>query len=292
MASPEPEWQDKAICKIIGNRFYSNNGPAINFTSDETAPTKLTVTQNQIMSSNFQYDEMKSGIQISSHKEDSLEISNNFIQNNINSAIHIKATTSGFRCSILNNAISSNINGSEVIIFEGEAGATPYVHIAGNYFSHNDLKHSEDLVLIKNAQARIVGNTFYDNTIRYVLNWDSGYDKNKTGVCLNNIFYLNNGYLYTILVKGTGKIIHNNVLLNPVNRFEIATLSSSHVKVPVDARYNWWGHTTSMEILKRIKDKRSAIGLPVVMFQPFLIAPTNFRTGMKFLIKFRTGMNF
>ena len=58
-------------------------------------------------------------------------ISNNFVHNNCQGGIHIKTDSSGTKCAINNNVISSNINRSESILLQAPNGTTsPYALIA------------------------------------------------------------------------------------------------------------------------------------------------------------------
>ena len=272
----------RSSCWILESIFQGNDGPAVYFTSDPRTSANLTVARSHVSSSGQFGNTMQPSIKVSASNNDYIEISNNLIQNNIQGGIQVKFESVSVNGLIVDNVISMNVIGNEAILVEAEKESSSIL-IAGNYLRRNDITHSKDLVVIKNISAVIRENTFLDNTVRYVLNWDSPDVINQTtGYCLNNNFFLNKGRLHTMLVKGTRKIIRHNFLVNPASQFEITTLPSSPANVSIDARLNWWGHVSSGRILKRIKDKRTASDLPVVAYEPFLSSPSEiFSTGTK-----------
>ena len=288
---------DKVEYKIISNHFYNNEGPAIQFTGDRLSLSKLTISRNQITSSGRQ-DSLNYSIEVFGRKDD-IEISNNFFYDNSQGGIHIKTSSSALKVKILNNVIRFNINGSDSIFVQALDGAFPYVKIAGNELTRNELNQSSDLVNIKNFRAEIIGNLFLENLMKFVLNWDTAYnDSNTTGICAKNTFSLNAGYLQTIVLKGRKKVLNRNYIVNPGNYYEIAVFPNYLVNNSddqFDARFNWLGYGSKGTLLKRIRS--TASDFPVVAVEPFLLSPwetfergKNFFsiewTGLRILLKF------
>jgi hypothetical protein len=124
--------------------------------------------------------------------------------------------------------------------------------------------------------AIIKENIFYDNTgARYTMDWVGAEKGNVTSIITRNIFFLNRGYLHTLVLKSNGhEIIYQNYFTNPSNEYELTTLPSLFPDVVVNASNNWWGNVNPILIMKRIKDKRRATDLPRVIYEPFLLSPT------------------
>ena len=258
--------------QIISNHFYNNEGPAIQFTGDRLSLSKLTIARNQITSSGRQ-ERLNHSIKVFGQKDD-IEISNNFFYDNSQGGIHIKTSSSALKVKILNNVIRFNINGSDSIFVQALDGAFPYVKIAGNELTRNELNQSSDLVNIKNFRAEIIGNLFLENLMKFVLNWDTAYSENNTGICEKNTFSLNAGYLQTIVLKGRKKVLNRNYIVNPGNHYEIAVFPSYLVKNDdnqFDVRFNWLGYGSKGTLLKRIRS--TASDFPVVAVEPFLLSP-------------------
>ena len=276
---------DKVEYKIISNHFYNNEGPAIQFTGDRLSLSKLTISRNQITSSGRQ-DSLNYSIEVFGRKDD-IEISNNFFYDNSQGGIHIKTSSSALKVKILNNVIRFNINGSDSIFVQALDGAFPYVKIAGNELTRNELNQSSDLVNIKNFRAEIIGNLFLENLMKFVLNWDTAYSENNTGICEKNTFSLNAGYLQTIVLKGRKKVLNRNFIVNPGNYFEIAVFPNYLVNNrdnQFDARFNWLGYGSKDTLLERIRNTKSPSDFPVVAVEPFLLSPwETFERGKNFL---------
>ena len=277
--------------QIISNHFYNNEGPAIQFTGDRLSLSKLTIARNQITSSGRQ-ERLNHSIKVFGQKDD-IEISNNFFYDNSQGGIHIKTSSSALKVKILNNVIRFNINGSDSIFVQALDGAFPYVKIAGNELTRNELNQSSDLVHIKNFRAEIIGNLFLENLMKFVLNWDTAYnDSNTTGICAKNTFSLNAGYLQTIVLKGRKKVLNRNYIVNPGNYYEIAVFPNYLVNNSdnqFDARFNWLGYGSKGTLLKRIRS--TASDFPVVAVEPFLLSPwETFERGKNFFFIEWTGL--
>ena len=230
---------------------------------------------------------IKPSIQMLVRNNDTIEISNNVFASRNQGGIHIYLYEKQAMVNIVNNIISRNINGSEAIyIVVFSRNASSKLLMAGNHLNLNDIAFPHDMVVIKNVAATIKENVFYDNTARYTMNLVGGTKANITSVVKRNIFFLNKGYLHTVLLQSNGReIINENYFVNPTNEFELSTLPSLFPDTVVNASSNWWGNVEPDLIMKRIKDKRRATELPHVIYQPFLLSPTQiFSTGKHLLI--------
>ena len=234
------------------------------------------MARNEITSSGRREQETKPSVLITAENNDSIEIANNFIHKNFQGGIHVNTKSSSVKCTILNNVINFNINGSESILLKSPDDASPHVTIAGNKLVQNNLNQSVDLLHVKNFRAEIIENVFLGNLMRYVLNWDTSYSGKGLGICEKNTFSMNAGYLQTIVLQGSKKVIKKNYIVNPGNYFEIAVFPNYHVTDiadQFDARFNWWGYDSRDDIQKRIRDTSSRSDIPVVVVDPFLVTP-------------------
>ena len=261
----------------MSNHFYDNDGAAIQFTGDRMSSSKLTISRNEITSSGL-HNSANPGIQILG-KMDDIEVSNNFIHDNSQGSIHVHSYSKALKVKILNNVISFNINGSESILVQAPDGASPFVKIAGNELTRNELNQFSNLVNIENVRADIIENLFSENLMKSVLNWDSTYNDNDTGICEKNTFSRNAGYLQAIFLKGGKKTVNRNFIVNLGYHYEIAVFPSYLVKNTddqFDVRFNWLGYGSRDTLLKRIKSTKSQSDFPVVAVvavEPFLSSP-------------------
>ena len=220
---------------------------------------------------------IKPSIEMIVRNNDTIEISNNAINGNRRGGgIHIYLTEKQATVNIINNIISGNINGSEAVYtVDFSNNACSKLLMAGNYLHHNDVVFPHDMIVIKNMAAIIKENVVYDNTARYTMNWVAARKENVTSIITRNIFFLNKGYLHTLVLKSNGhEIINQNYFTNPSNDFELTTLPSIFPDVAVNASNNWWGNVDLELIMKCIKDKRKATDLPRVFYEPILLSPT------------------
>ena len=115
--------------------------------------------------------------------------------------------------------------------------------MAQNYLNQSDIVH------IKNFGTDIIQNLFLKDYMRYVLNWDTSNSDNKS-IYEKNIFAMNIGYLQTIVLKGSRKVMNRNFIVNPGNNFEIVVLPNYPVRntdEQFDVRYTTGG---AMELEK------------------------------------------
>ena len=228
---------------------------------------------------------IKPSIQMMVQNNDTIEISNNVFASNSRGGIHMYLNDKQATVNIVNNIISGNINGSEAVyIVDIGNDASSKLLMAGNYLNLNDIVFPHDMVVIKNIAAVIKENVFYDNTARYTMSWVGVSKESITSIITRNIFFLNKGYLHTLLLKSNGReIIKENYFTNPSNDFELSTLPSLLPHIVVNASNNWWGNIDPEIIMRRIKDKRRATDLPRVIYEPFLLSPTQISSTGKYL---------
>ena len=142
--------------------------------------------------------------------------------------------------------------------------------------TRNELNQFSNLVNIENVRADIIENLFSENLMKSVLNWDSTYNDNDTGICEKNTFSRNAGYLQAIFLKGGKKTVNRNFIVNLGYDYEIAVFPSYLVKNTddqFDVRFNWLGYGSRDTLLKRIRSTKSQSDFPVVAVEPFLSSP-------------------
>ncbi len=228
---------------------------------------------------------IKPSIQMLVRNNDRIEISNNVFASNSRGGIHMYLNDKQATVNIVNNIISGNIKGSEAVyIVDIGNDASCKLLMAGNYLTLNDIVFPHDMVVIKNIAAVIKENVFYENTARYTMAWVGVSKESITSIITRNIFFLNKGYLHTLLLKSNGReIIKENYFTNPSNDFELSTLPTVFPDIVVNASNNWWGNIDPEMIMRRIKDKRRATDLPRVIYEPFLLSPTQISSTGKYL---------
>ncbi len=248
---------------------------AVHYTSDPAIANKMKIRRSHVTLKGTDGEPIKPSIQMMVQNNDTIEMSNNVFTSNSRGGIHMYLNDKQATVNIVNNMISGNINGSEAVyIVDIGNDASSKLLMAGNYINLNDIVFPHDMVVIKNIAAIIKENIFYDNTARYTMSWVGVSKENITSMITRNIFFLNKGYLHTLLLKSNGReIIKENYFTNPNNDFELSTLPSLFPHIVVNASNNWWGNIDPEIIMRRIKDKRRASDLPRVIYEPFLLSP-------------------
>ena len=248
-------------------------------------PNKVKIRRSRITLKGNDGEPIKPSIQMMVQNNDTIEISNNVFTSSSRGGIHMYLNNQQATVNIVNNIISDNIKGSEAVyIVDIGNDASSKLLMAGNYLNLNDIVFPHDMVVIKNIAAIIKENVFYDNTARYTMSWVGVSKKNITSIITRNIFFLNKGYLHTLLLKSNGReIIKENYFTNPSNDFELSTLPSIFPHIVVNASNNWWGNIDPEIIMRRIKGKRRASDLPRVIYEPFLLSPTQISSTGKYL---------
>jgi hypothetical protein len=195
-------------------------------------------------------------------------IQNNTLKENVGGGVLIQTNwdKEPSFINLLHNRISENDHGHAVslsnpfILWSREESAVRAL-VFNNSIRSNCAKlycpGSEcDALLINNVTTNVTGNTFFDNTCRYVISWN-GHSKTDQ-YCSKNILYHNAGRLrQSILVEGVAAKYDRNVFFNPTNDFEF-TAGKDIGQGNYDVRNNWWGPRISSadEAESRILDKQ------------------------------------
>ncbi|XP_028418435.1 uncharacterized protein LOC114543780 isoform X2 [Dendronephthya gigantea] len=262
--------------------FQEISGSAVHYTSDPELASTVTIKRSHVTLQGNKNQPNTASIEMLVKNNDTVEISNTVFSSVSRGGIHIYLYDKPGVINIVNNVISGNANGSEsVYVVVVGSGTSSELLMAGNYFNRNDISYPHGLVVIKNMNAIVKDNVFYENNAETPFHFINSKDRNISPIATKNIFFLNKGYLHTLLIQPNGReFINENFLINPANLFEISTLPSSFTNF-VNATNNWWGNVNPNVIMRKIKDKRSAVGLPRVIYQPFLTTPTLiFSTGL------------
>ena len=208
------------------------------------------------------------------------EIFNNYFAGNRNGTVHVRLQNEESVPALPNSQFHSNtieLNRGRSLYFEGISGPFLSVKVTDNYFSMN-LATDKDMIghsicKISNVIAHVQGNFFYNNSGQYVLEYDHS-TADVTGLTFtNNTLYRNVGlgvnFGVTILCNAAAKM-HNNILENPRNRYQISTSLKRRPTV-VNATSNWWGAGTLKLIVPLIMDKTKDYRLSLtVIYEPFV----------------------
>ena len=262
--------------------FQGISSAAVHYTSDPTISNKVNFRRSHVTLKENEGQQITPSVQMLVSNDDMMEISNNVFTSSKRGGIHIYLYNKKAMVNIINNVISGNKNGSEAIyIIAFDNDGSDKLLMAGNYLSHNDIAYPHDMVVIKNVAVTVRENMFYDNTVKYTVNWVGASNVNITSIMTGNIFLLNKGYLHTLLLESNGnEIIKENYFTNPSNEFELSTQPSLFPDANVNASNNWWGTVDLQVIMRRIKDRRRATSLPTVIYEPILQSPARiFSTG-------------
>jgi hypothetical protein len=127
----------------------------------------------------------------------------------------------------------------------GKIGAK--VSVSNNSISHNPTGIKYDTLSITNVHAAVTGNTFFNNTCRYVIYWKTESELTATDQdCSGNTIYRNAGqdhnYKSTILADGVGPNYNKNIFFNPANTYEfVAGKNLDQDQENHNVTNNWWG---------------------------------------------------
>ncbi|XP_019614633.1 PREDICTED: uncharacterized protein LOC109462522 [Branchiostoma belcheri] len=151
------------------------------------------------------------------------------------------------------------------------SGQTP-VMVSNNFFSGNDATESDKVLFFDQAPGIVENNTFVNNSVRHIIEWNNRYSSDEQELS-NNFIYDNAplmpGEKYVMVVSGRNAQIHGNVFTNPAFDAELATstLTSSY---PVNATSNFWGFSSAHLISRRIRDKNDDETWAEVMYDPWM----------------------
>ena len=208
------------------------------------------------------------------------QIFNNYFAGNKNGTVHCRLENDVLIPLLPISQFHANtieLNRGRSLFLEGISGPFLNVKVTNNYFSVN-VATDQDMIehsifKISNVTAHVEGNFFYNNSGKYVLEYDHS-PANVTGLTFaNNTLYRNVGlgvnFGVTILCNAAANM-HNNMLENPRNRYQIST-SLKGIPTVVNATSNWWGAGILKLIVPLIFDKSKDYRLSVtVTYEPFV----------------------
>jgi len=208
------------------------------------------------------------------------QIFNNYFAGNKNGTVHSRLENDVLVPLLPISQFHANtieLNRGRSLFLEGMSGPFLNVKVTNNYFSVNVATNQDmmehSIFKISNVIAHVEGNFFYNNSGKYVLEYDHS-PANVTGLTFsNNTLYRNVGFgvnfSVTIFCNAAARM-HNNILENPRNRYQITTLLKGKPTV-VNATSNWWGagilRLIAPVILDKTKDYRLSL---TVIYEPFL----------------------
>ena len=203
-----------------------------------------------------------SGVNMQVDKSNLL-IQNNVIESNAGGAITLQLDRGSEKLSVVvsNNQIEANMGGAAVSLSAASGTTGPRASIADNDISHNSAGIVHDTLSITNVAANVSGNTFYNNTARYTVRWQTASQHSVDNQhCSRNIFYLNVGQKpnerWTILAEGVAASYSGNVFDNPVNTYEmVAGWDQNQNQSNHEAKNNWWGTANLNKAEQKVLDK-------------------------------------
>ena len=189
-------------------------------------------------------------------------IQNNGLTDNSGGAVSLNLDTSrneSTSLDLFDNHIVRNKEGGTISISGSSHSTGPRASIRSNKINHNSAGNLHDTLSINRIAASVIGNTFYNDTGRHAVYWETGQRSSISGQQFaNNTLYLIIGQTpnqrWTVYAVGVGPSYTGNVFTNPANRYEFAAgsdLSQGHHNA-VD---NWWGSRSLSEAEKRVRDK-------------------------------------
>ena len=208
------------------------------------------------------------------------QIFNSYFARNKNGTLYSRLQNEETVAALPNSQFHANtieFDRGRPLYLEGISGPFFNVEVTGNYFSMN-LATDKDMIghsicKISNVIAHVQGNFFYNNSGQYVLEYDHS-AADVTGLTFsNNTLYRNVGlgvnFGVTILCNAAAKM-HNNILENPRNRYQISTSLKGRPTV-VNATSNWWGAGILKLVVPFIMDKTKDYRLSLtVIYEPFV----------------------
>jgi hypothetical protein len=183
--------------------------------------------------------------------------------------------------SISQNSIQQSYAGGAIMVQNiGVNNAS--VWITGNNIMHNTAYSVDSIIHIINASLIMHSNLVYNNTGRYILELGTASFTNSLAHLIeNNTFWLNAAQMasaeYTLAINAKYIKLLNNIFNNPASLFELSLVKGIEKHTSkLECHGNWWG-SGRMDIAKRkIRDGRTVLSLPYVMFVPILESPPDF----------------
>ncbi len=225
-----------------------------------------------------------SGVNMQVDKSNLL-IQNNVIESNAVGAITLKLDRESESSSVVvsNNQIEANVGGAAVSLSAASGTTGPRASITDNDISHNSAGILHDTLSITNVAANVNRNTFYNNTARHTVRWQTASQHSVNNQhCSRNIFYFNVGQKpnerWTILADGVAASYSRNVFFNPANTYEMVA-GPDQYQGNHEARNNWWGTANLNKAELKVLDKhdessRANIDItPINDTNPWLVRP-------------------
>ena len=177
------------------------------------------------------------------------ELQNNTVEANRGGGITFQLD-SGSETSFINvsdNRIDENTDGHAIYLSGPSSGTTgARASVTNNSLSHNSVasRYAYDTLSITNVSASVTGNTFFNNTCRYVIHWNESLHSATGQHCSGNTLYQNAGQSsssrWTILANGVAAKYNRNIFFNPSNTYEFVA-GNDLKQGNHDVRNNWWG---------------------------------------------------
>ena len=244
------------------------------------------ISHNGLLTTTSAYSTVIGGGIIMQLDKSNVVLQNNVIEMNEGGGVSLQLDSGSERSSIriADNQIDRNTGGPAVSL-SGTSGTTgPRASVTDNSISHNSAGILDDTLSITSVAATVTGNTFFNDTSRHVLRWETGPRYSVSGQqCLNNTFYLNVGqkpdYRWTTLVEGVAAKYNGNVFVNPANSYEFVAGSNLN-QGNHDARNNWWGTADVSKAEQKILDGSDESFRAHVDIKPVgTVSPLSSRTG-------------
>lgn len=185
---------------------------------------------------------------------------------------------------VADNQIEGNTGGPAITLSGATGTIGSRASVADNSISHNSAGILYDTLSIDNVATNVTGNTFFNDTSRYVIRWETGSRHSSSGQqCSDNTFYLNVGqkpnYRWTILVEGVAATYNKNVFSNPANNYEFVAGrdlgQGNH-----NASNNWWGTADINKAEQKVLDGGDELFRANVDINPInTVDPLSSRTG-------------
>ena len=274
----------------------NNERGAVKYSSAGEINPILTFARNQFIDNckdlygNF--STCNSAINLDIQNTQDVFFHNNYVAGNIG-GLFLRAGSSGSATSLKgllhNNVFTENVK-EPTLHFEG-IQASPYQHIKmyRNYMTRNNVSF-KPVVVMNQVVCNTSFNTFFNNYGKVILEitgfsnvrlpiyqsfTHNGFHKN---IAYGNhcdkttLKYCDWGSRATVVAGSAGQEYVDNVFYNLDNDYELVTMNRSQNdvwKVPINAKYNYWGFNETLAVSGRIKDLHDEIGLLEVAYSPF-----------------------
>ncbi|XP_035690546.1 uncharacterized protein LOC118425665 isoform X2 [Branchiostoma floridae] len=260
---------------IIENSMVENTtGTVINVTATNGAI--FDIQRNMFLRNQPHADSNEQAVVSGVLIDSFVSVRNNYMANNMMKGISIDLTNQkAGNITVLDNHFFRNTGESTIMVTGNSYRTTQQpILIDSNVFSSNDVRITQSIVKFENVDGQLDNNVFFNNSGHHVVSWEGRSRTNSRQICENNLFYdnigLTPGEKYTVLVSaGRDVQLHGNVLTNPANDAELATVNRTG-GYSVNATLNWWGFNSTSDVSKRIRDMNDHEDWQRVHFQPWI----------------------